>query len=35
MMKNALAIGFLAGFGFMAAQDVWWWITGLAGLCHG
>ena len=35
MLKNALAIGFLAGLGFMASQDLWWIITGWAGLCHG
>lgn len=35
MLKNALTIGFLAGLGFMASQDLWWIITGWAGLCHG
>jgi hypothetical protein len=35
MTKQAIVLGFLAGFGFMASQDLWWFITGFVGLCHG
>jgi len=34
-ITKAIALGFFAGIGFMAAQETWWVITGLAGLCHG
>lgn len=30
-----MAIGFCMGAGFMAAQELWWTLTGLVGLCHG
>jgi len=30
-----LCAGFLLGLGFMAAQEVWWFATGMAGFCHG
>ena len=32
---KAIAYGFLAGFGFMASQDLWWLLTGMASLCRG
>ena len=32
---KVIAYGFLAGFGFMAGQDLWYWLTGMAGLCYG
>lgn len=37
-MKEAISyafIGLFAGLGFMLAQDLWWMVTGWAGLCHG
>lgn len=33
--KLAIMCGFSAGAGFLAAQELWWLITGLVGLCHG
>lgn len=35
MINKALSIGFLAGIGFMASQDLWWFVTGMVGLCRG
>lgn len=33
--SKILALGFTAGMGFHAAERVWWWLGGLAGLCYG
>lgn len=33
--KLAAIGGFCSGAGFLAAQEIWWWITGLAGFCQG
>ncbi len=33
--KLAVIFGFCSGIGFMAAQETWWWFTGLVGFCHG
>lgn len=30
-----IAYGFLAGLGYMIAQDVFYAITGLVGICRG
>lgn len=30
-----VALGFCAGLGFMAAQELWWALGGWVGLCHG
>lgn len=35
MKTKAISIGFLAGIGFMASQDLWWMVTGWVGLCRG
>lgn len=35
MPIKAALLGFSAGAGFMAAQELWWALTGLVGLCHG
>jgi hypothetical protein len=32
---KVIAYGFLAGFGFMAGQDLWGLLTGMVGLCYG
>lgn len=32
---KVIAYGFLAGFGYMAAQDLWWFFTGMLELCRG
>lgn len=38
-MKVFIVAGLLAGFclglGFMLAQDLWWGLTGIVGLCRG
>lgn len=34
LVKTTMLAGFCAGVGFLAAQEVWWWATGLAELCH-
>lgn len=34
-MKSALTFGFFAGLAFMASQDLWWFISGLVGICRG
>lgn len=30
-----IAYGFLLGFGYMIAEDLWHSITGLVGICRG
>jgi hypothetical protein len=32
---KVIAYGFLAGFGYMASQDLWWFLTGMLGICRG
>lgn len=34
-LKDICLAGFVAGLGFMAAQELWWMLSGLVGLCHG
>lgn len=31
----ACGAGFAAGFGYLMAQELVWFLTGLAGICHG
>lgn len=33
-MNKYILVGFFAGVGYLAAQELWWVLTGLAGLCH-
>lgn len=35
MFIKAILLGFFAGIGFMASQELWWAVVGLVGLCHG
>lgn len=35
MITKAISIGFLAGIGFMASQDMWWALKGMVGFCRG
>jgi len=38
MIKSPLFyvyVGWSCGLGFMAAQEFWLFVTGMAGLCHG
>lgn len=30
-----ISFGFYAGVGFMVAQDLWWFVTGLLSICRG
>lgn len=32
---KVIACGFLGGLGFMASQELWWFLTGMVSLCHG
>jgi len=34
-MTKIVMWGFLGGLGFMASQELWWVVIGLAGFCHG
>ncbi len=35
MNVKVMIFGFCGGIGFLAAQEIWWWINGLAGICYG
>ncbi|GEM_PF-3394136 len=32
---NLIATGFMLGLGFYASQEFWYFLTGLAEICHG
>lgn len=34
-MVRVMILGFCAGVGYLAAQELWWWALGLVGFCHG